>query len=450
MSYIGRFGTVYEDDDNDASVVVVTSSDSTKAANQRKRKAIDIDEIEVDYSYSDDEDNNDNGSVKRQSEQSFAQRIADDDKSTGKRARTITAEEKVFKRSAEIRKQQINRSTDYKPIARGQHAATHTVHTAPQHFKPAAGSAENRSEEHVVVAVGGRQVNLATIARMLASVRRNCIRFSRERNCFVYKDRSVPSLGGNTTEGETTLIGLRDILRRVCFPNYTYGDSDTPAFSTQRVSTGLMYANQGSMRGRDVHEQVATYISKGGAFWRAEYNFGCSPYVERIISALESRKLFPIASEFQDYFNNVRIGSAIDILCEDRENNGVAIVELKIGGENYFEKASGSLVAPRSLTNMSNSPRNQALLQLLAYRAMITTNYPYVRVTRCYVLQARTDCIMMYGLTKEFVSAQDELVAALVSRRNYEISQRRGSAVRGGRQWRGRGRGRRTATQYQP
>ena len=289
-----------------------------------------------------------------------------------------------------------------------------------------------------------QRANKKSIERMLSSRRRHCIRFAADRGCFMFKDRHAMEFDPNPTQGEVTLVGLRDILRRVCFANYRYEearDSGTGQLESQRIATGLKAAHHGSARGRDVHEQLSIYISKGEAFWKSQFGYGCSPYVLRIVKFLTERGLIPVAGEFQDFLNDCRIGSSIDILCEDTIHNGLCIIELKIGGENYFEKANAPLYAPKSLTNYGNSPRNQALLQLLVYRAMVTTNYPYVRVSRCYVLQVRTDAIVLYGLTRDFVNAQDELVAALVARRAFDIRRQTASTAqrargsRRGRPW---------------
>lgn len=422
MSFISRFGTIEEQQQQQQQVEEQSADFGAKKA-ARKRQLIDLDKIEVDYSYSDNED--DDLGEERRTEQSFASCEA----STAKRQ--CRSEEKVFRTSAAIRESNFNGVPDDEPRS--------SAYLSPsQQWPVAARNSTNHQQEHTERT--RRSETLAVINRMLNSVRRTCIRFSRERNCFMFKDRSVPSADAHTTVGEKPLIGLRDILRRVCFPNYRYTDTRSAVvaqFESQRIPTGLTSAHHGRARGIDVHEQLATYISKGEVFWRNEYNYGCSPYVERIIAALHIQGLRPIASEFQDFFNNVTIGSSIDIVCEDLLHHGIALIELKIGGENYFEKSTGALLGPRSLTNFNNSPRNQALLQLLAYRAMITTNYPYVPVTRCYVLQARTVDIVFFGLTAEFIRAQNELVAALAGRRRYDISRQRGGAAQRARGWRG-------------
>lgn len=276
---------------------------------------------------------------------------------------------------------------------------------------------------------------------MLQSVRRRCIRFAASEGCFKFKNRgSLPWPDPEPTAGEVSLGGVRDVLRLACFPNYRYddalGDSGTGQFASQRVSTGLRAPHHGAARGRDVHDQLAVYVNRGASEWRHEFGASCSPYVTRIVEFLRQRGLVPVVAEFQDYFTDVDIGSSIDLMCRDTENgDGVALIELKVGGENYFEKSNGQLTAPSELRHFSNSPRNQALLQLLVYRAMITQNYPYIDVTRCFVLQARTDSLVVYGLTRPFIDAQNSLVDALKRRRQFEKDRSRRAAAPRGRGW---------------
>lgn len=442
MSYFGRFGVVETEIEEQPTFSAAAAAESSK----RKRQVIDLDKIEVDYGDSDNEDDNPRKERRTnwpESDQGFADRSTH----TAKRHRNESSEAKVFRTNSAIRHADAERTASF---ATGS-TSHRSVVPASQYRSAAGRDSADSAQEYRHRAT--RPEALTLINRMLSSVRRTCIRFSRDRNCFMFKDRTVASHDVHTTVGETSLVGLRDILRRVCFPNYRYTDTKSSVvaqFESQRVPTGLTSAHHGKARGIDVHEQLSTYISKGELFWRNEYNYGCSPYVERIIAALYQQKLRPIASEFQDYFNNIKIGSSIDIVCEDLNNPGIAIVELKIGGENYFEKSNGALIGPRSLTNFNNSPRNQALLQLLAYRAMITTNYPYVPVTRCYVLQARTDSIVFFGLTAEFIRAQNELVVALAGRRRYDISRQRGGAAQRGRGWRGGNQTRAPAMRWLP
>jgi len=238
------------------------------------------------------------------------------------------------------------------------------------------------------------------------------------------------------TDGETALVGVRDVLRRACFGNYRFEearDAGTPQFATQRVATGLRAPHHGAARGRDVHEQLTVFVNDGRAAWQRRYGMSCSAYVERITTFLASRRLRPVVADFQDFISDAGIGSAIDLVCADEEHCGVCLIELKVGGENYFEKSNAPLNAPASLRHFSNSPRNQALLQLLVYRHMVTSNYPYVPVTRCYVLQARTDTLVLYGLTQPFIDAQSELVRALLDRLRFERARPRGAAARNAR-----------------
>lgn len=341
--------------------------------------------------------------------------------------------EVIFADKTRYIKSETTASTREPPHRFERSAAPRSAHAS---YQPIAASHPPARRQESEVMLDERRQNQINIQRMLNSPRRNCIRFAPDRQCFVFKDRRVLDVDPNPTAGEIALIGIREILRWVCFPNYRYHESletGTNQFAAQRISTGLRFANHGAARGRDVHDQMSMYIEKGREAWRRHYGYGCSDYVERIYSFLMSRGLKPIVSEFQDYFNGLKIGSSIDIICEDTEYAGIAIIELKVGGENYFEKANAPLVSPPQLRNLNNSPRNQALLQLLVYRAMITENYPYVRVTRCYVLQARTDNIVLFGLTQTFIDAQASLISVLAARRSYDISRQQAGGA-----WRGR------------
>lgn len=270
---------------------------------------------------------------------------------------------------------------------------------------------------------------------MLTSERRHCIRFDGAEDCFKFKNRTGLWPDPNPHEGEQRLVGVGRVLRQVCYPNYSYEAASVAGagqFASQRVATGLAAPHHGQKRGREVHQQLAEYVNHGRASWTARYGINCSAFVPRIIDFLRSRNLVPLVGEFQDFFNGIGIGSAIDLLCRDTEHDGVALIELKVGGENGFEKSNDSLRAPASLRHNNNSPLTQARLQLLVYRAMITANYPYVRVTRCYVLQARTDKLVLYGLMQPFIEAQQQLVDALAESRRRESAarvQRRSAAA---------------------
>jgi len=276
--------------------------------------------------------------------------------------------------------------------------------------------------------------------QLLDSERRWCIRFAPAEGCYKYKHRTVPRHRDPVlSEGEVALTGLREILRRTCFPNYRYeearGDTSTgvPQFASQRRPTGLRAAHHGAARGRDVHEQLATYVNRSEEIWRALYAHNCNAYVPRIIAFLKSKKLRPVVAEFEDFILDLHIGTAIDLICIDETDHGIVPIELKIGGDNYFEKSNGPLVAPVALHGFSNSPRNQALLQLLFEREMLTRNYPYVRVSRAYVLLVRTEDIVLYGLTPAFIEAQPALVAALAARRRIDRESRAPATASRGR-----------------
>lgn len=283
---------------------------------------------------------------------------------------------------------------------------------------------------------------------MLSSSRRWCIRFAPSEGCFKYKPRTMAHHDDpNLVDGEVALTGLRDILRRTCFANYRYAEArgasaEMPsAFASQRLRTGLRAPHHGAARGRDVHEQLAMCVNRGEEAWRAHYGYNCNAYVPRILAFLRSKQLRPIVAEFEDFILDLHIGTSIDLICVDEKEHGVVPIELKIGGENYFEKSNAPLFAPRELSMLGNSPRNQALLQLLFECEMLARNYPFVHVSRAYVVLVRLEDIVMYGLTRQFTDAQRSLIDSIAWRRRRDRETQQHSAA-------SRGRGRKRAPEW--
>lgn len=287
-----------------------------------------------------------------------------------------------------------------------------------------AGAATGRNKQRRV------SDNTATaIQRMLGSQRRKCVRFCPQFECFKFKDRSdaarLATADGTSTlagsagaqAGEVTLRGLKPSLRRACYPNYSYKRAQKTGatqFASQRESTGLSGPWQGTARGRNVHEQVCCYVNEGQGRWLQRYTMSCSPYVRRLVRALALKRLVPLVAEFEDFYAEYRIGSSIDLLCIDEKYGGLAVIEVKVGGENYFDRGNGNIIRPAALRKFPNSPLNQARLQLLFYRKMIADHYPYVELGRCLVAQIKFDAVHFHKLPQEFISSQDALFRAVV------------------------------------
>ena len=236
---------------------------------------------------------------------------------------------------------------------------------------------------------------------------------------------------------ETKLQGLRPALRATFYPNYSYERAlsvGAAQFASQRRATGLANPLHGSRRGKDVHDQVECYINRGRDAWVAQFGLSCSPLVHDFMTALHRIGCRPLIAEFQDFFEELAIGSSIDILCYDTKRAGLTIIELKVGGENYFERASGNLIRPAALRTVNNSPMNQGFLQLLLYRCMIEDHYPYVPIARCLLAQLQQTGTHFRRLPQKFIDAKDAVKSALARRKRWQTpkTQSRPAATRGG------------------
>jgi len=209
--------------------------------------------------------------------------------------------------------------------------------------------------------------------------------------------------------------GLRRHLERVCYPDYDYKRAmrTCPQSAGQKRATGLSRPWHGTSRSKLIHDQMRLLVNGGGErALRAAYGtqaITCDHLV-RFFDALRRKGLRPALAEFADFYDEYRLASAIDLMCVSERTGEVSLVEIKVGGENYFNRATGPLKQPRSLRGHNNSPLNQAFLQLLFYRKMITDHYPELRVGSCYVAQLCTDEVCFYRLPAAFVAAQCDLL----------------------------------------
>lgn len=218
-------------------------------------------------------------------------------------------------------------------------------------------------------------------------------------------------------------VGLRRTLQRVCFPDYNYKQSldDCPQDAAQHRATGLSRPSQGRRRGSIVHKQLQTLVNSGdeNALCDARGRRGVAPHrcVEQVLRFLRFKGLVPIAAEFGDFYEDMHMASEIDLICYSPKKRKVALVELKVGGDNYFKSSNKPLRDPPLLRTQPNSPLTQAYLQLLFYRKMFTDHYPHVPLGTCYVLQACNDRVCCYRLPSLFVDAQQQLYDCLAAAR---------------------------------
>lgn len=236
------------------------------------------------------------------------------------------------------------------------------------------------------------------------------MRFDAEQECFLLRGATP-----ETRDDERRCIGLRGVLERRCMPDYDYEQSlrVMPQLANNRRKTGLKRPYQGRNRGKMVATQLQLLVNMGaaaGARAAAEMHGSLAPHTTRLLRALQRKQLVPVLSEFADFYEEFRLASAIDLVCLSAKTGKVCLVEVKVGGENYFMRANGKLREPACLRWLNNSPLNAAYLQLLFYRKMMHDHYgAELDLGECYVAQVCMKEVTCYRLPPEFIGAQQAL-----------------------------------------
>lgn len=212
--------------------------------------------------------------------------------------------------------------------------------------------------------------------------------------------------------------GVCKTLKLACFPDYDYDkakrDSGMPASMNEK--TGLSGPGEGRNRGTLVHEQVTLMVRGGLAALQAREGRGAvpHPYVDRFLTELGKMGLEPVLCDWMDFYEGRNLASAVDLVCM-AQNGDICLLEIKTGGQNYFNHGSGPLLAPQELTSYSNSPLTQAYLQLGFYVQMIKDNYPSIQLgRRHYVAQVNTE-VTFFRLPVDFVSHGGSIVDSVLS-----------------------------------
>ena len=249
--------------------------------------------------------------------------------------------------------------------------------------------------------------------------------FDHEQQCFTVLSAEEPLAPARRFRG------LTRILKEVCYPKYDYRRAMRlcPQNSANKRSTGLSRPWHGTARGRLVHDQLRLLVNGGGdRALRAVYGAMAQPsgHVRRFLDALARKRLSPVVAEFADFYDELGLASAIDVICVSQRTGAVVLVEVKVGGENYFRRADGPLAQPPILRGFNNCPLHQAFLQLLFYRKMLVDHYADLQIGSCYVAQLCTDEVCFYRLPDEFISAQDELFACMAT----AVAERSGTEIR--------------------
>jgi hypothetical protein len=117
----------------------------------------------------------------------------------------------------------------------------------------------------------------------------------------------------------------------------------------------------GSLRGSKIHKQLEDFVFLDRAHYMKKHK-GLHGWTKAILLYIESKGWSPILTEYNVYDAILRIGTSIDMICVNRMNGNLVILEFKTGYKDYFENYDGYM--ENSLFEYENSPLNWATMQL--------------------------------------------------------------------------------------
>lgn len=223
------------------------------------------------------------------------------------------------------------------------------------------------------------------------------IQFDAAARTFRHRGRVVP--------------GLLRPLKRTLWPTYKYdlaNDRATKRY-TKRDPT-LRSAADGRKRGTRVHLQLEMLTNFGTAAIKKKKKHALDEYTRKFLLALRNYKLRPVVSELTLYDPALDIATKADLICLDAQNR-IVLVETKTGYYASWDRACERMRGPAAHL-LSDSPRNQALMQLLFTKRMIEQTYN-TRVDRAYVIRVDPDGVTPYALPSN-IKANGSALAAFV------------------------------------
>ena len=213
---------------------------------------------------------------------------------------------------------------------------------------------------------------------------------------------------------EIYVKGLLPVLSKFFWPDYEFIPS---AYKKKGNKTGISNRFEGLYRGDIVHKQLELYVNKGGIKSIHLLFNSIHPFTKKAIIALNLWKWVPIVSEFTIYDENLNLATRVDLLCLD-ESKDIVLVEWKCGMDNYVNRGNKPMKGPLK-ESYSNSPSNQAYLQLLFTKLIIEYTYD-VRIKKSYIVRIFADGIEPYFLPKLLSGKANIVYQYLIDSLNFE------------------------------
>jgi hypothetical protein len=235
--------------------------------------------------------------------------------------------------------------------------------------------------------------------RLLANPALKDVQFDEELRTFRIRGRVVP--------------GLLKPLKNALWPTYKYdAANDAASKRFARKDDSIRRPSDGRKRGSRVHLQIETLTNYGTA--RIKKRSGragtvlIDGYTRKILQALKAYALRPVMSELSLCDPELGVATKADLICLDARNR-ITLVEVKTGYYASWDRACGLMRGPTKKP-LSDSPRNQALIQLLFTKRMIERTYG-TRVDRAVVLRVDPDGVTPYTLPSDIEASGNALAA---------------------------------------
>lgn len=232
-----------------------------------------------------------------------------------------------------------------------------------------------------------KKANLKNIKNFVYHKRHENIYFDKSRKCFMLTENN----------GSFKISGLKSYMQAIFFPDYEYEKKKGDA------SSGISNPFEGIERGEIVHEQLEDYFNLNTKDFVEKYP-SLHFYTSKTIKSLKEWKLKPLCSEISIWNQNV--ATKLDGVCTDKLIRFI-LCEWKTGMDGYFLRGNSDMKGILKGL-ISNSPLNQALLQLLLTKVIIEREYNII-VHMQYVVHIHKDGVIPYEIPENVLQIKNQI-----------------------------------------
>jgi hypothetical protein len=163
----------------------------------------------------------------------------------------------------------------------------------------------------------------------------------------------------------TKYRGITQLLKQVFWPDYSFKKAQAPGpvgVGNSKFVKGPTSSKRGTLVDLQISELIAGKPITGKLH----------PFTALAFKALKAGNLQPVASQVVVYDAALRLATAVDILCENKDGKHV-VVELKCSSD--FKYTAYNACMKHEFQQISNSIANQHLAQTLVTRALFERTY---------------------------------------------------------------------------